>query len=60
MGWTLLRRVPLGRAIIGTGVGTILGAVLGTIVDAPAIGGVVGYAIASLGLYATHRKPRPT
>jgi hypothetical protein len=43
--WTLLRRVPLGRAILTAAAGTILGAVAGAqfLAFNPIISGVVGF-----------------
>jgi hypothetical protein len=55
MGWTLLRRVPFGRAIFGTAMGTLLGAGAGTVLGHPAIGGVAGYGMASAALFLVYR-----
>lgn len=45
-GWTLLRHVPLGRAIAATAVGTFLGALI--IYPQPVIGGMLGYVAAAV------------
>ena len=59
MGWTLLRRVPFGRAILGTAIGTLIGAAAGTGLGHPAISGVAGYGIASAALFLFHRHREP-
>jgi hypothetical protein len=43
--WTLLRRVPLGRAIAGAAIGTAIGAVVGGLIApiGPIIGGIAGF-----------------
>lgn len=50
--WTLLRPVPLGRAIVETAIGTLLGAVLGfpIYMVGPVLGGVIGFGAAALHL----------
>jgi hypothetical protein len=50
--WTLLRRVPLGRAIAETAVGTLLGAVVGfpIYMVGPVLGGVIGFGLAAIHL----------
>ncbi len=59
MGWTLLRRVPFGRAILGTAIGTLIGAGAGTVLGHPAIGGVTGYGMASAALFLSYRHRDP-
>jgi len=59
-GWTLLRRVPLGRAVIGTFVGTVIGGVLGVglgllawpigAMVGPPFGGIIGFLAAAIRL----------
>ena len=57
-GWTLMRRVPLWRALTGTIVGTVVGGVLGAvfltflfgIIDGPALGATLGFLCAVIGL----------
>jgi hypothetical protein len=53
VGWGLLRRVPLGRAIVHTAVGTVLGAVTGwwLPVVGPIYGALVGFGTAAAGLW---------
>jgi hypothetical protein len=55
--WLLLRRVPLGLAVLGTVAGTVAGGVLGWVLPFPALGnevarglwgGVLGFACACL------------
>jgi hypothetical protein len=43
--WTLLRRVPLGRAIGGAAIGTAVGALVGgaSAVIGPLVGGIAGF-----------------
>jgi hypothetical protein len=43
--WTLLRRVPLGRSIVGAAIGTAIGAAIGGLIAPinPVIGGVAGF-----------------
>jgi hypothetical protein len=43
--WTLLRRVPLGRAIVGAAIGTAIGAVVGGLIVplTPVVGGIAGF-----------------
>jgi hypothetical protein len=61
LGWGLLRRVPLGRALVWTAAGTIVGAVSGEslravlswsgpIVPGVMLGGFLGFVIAGIGL----------
>jgi hypothetical protein len=46
--WTLLRRVPLGRAIGGAAIGTAIGALVGgaSAMMGPMLGGVAGFVAA--------------
>jgi hypothetical protein len=48
--WTLLRRVPLGRAIAGAAIGTTLGAIIGSPLEmiGPLLGGVGGFVAAAV------------
>lgn len=50
--WTLLRRIPLGRAIAGAAIGTALGAVVGGFVAfvGPILGGIGGFVLGVLRL----------
>jgi len=41
--WTLLRRVPLGRAIVTAAIGTVLGAFAGGVAIGPVLGAVAGF-----------------
>jgi hypothetical protein len=57
--WGLLRRVPLGRAVGWSAVGTVVGAVAGMIVqENPVTGAVAGFVAAAIWLWARHR-PTP-
>jgi hypothetical protein len=59
-GWTLLRRVPLGRALTGTFVGTVIGGILGVglgflaypfgLLIGPPLGGIAGFLAAAIRL----------
>jgi hypothetical protein len=58
--WTLMRRVPIWRAIGETAAGTVLGTTLGLIfprLPAPWLG-VLGFVTAATRLWLTHRRPR--
>jgi len=58
--WTLMRRVPIWRAIAETAAGTVLGTALGLIVPrlpAPWLG-VLGFVVAATRLWLTHRVSR--
>jgi hypothetical protein len=58
--WTLMRRVPIWRAIAETAAGTVLGTTLGLIfprLPAPWLG-VLGFVTAATRLWLTHRRPR--
>lgn len=57
-GWTFLRHVPFGRAILGTAAGTFLGAAAALLVGHPAVGGIVGYAVAAVLLRRRLRSAR--
>jgi hypothetical protein len=58
LGWLLLRRVPLGRAILWTTVATIASALLGILVAGrPVTGALTGFALAPLVLWVLHRRP---
>ena len=48
--WTLLRRVPLGRAVMGAAFGTALGAIAGGALSfvGPAIGAIAGFAAGAI------------
>jgi len=61
-GWLLMRRVPIGRALLGTMLGTILGGLVGwfvplhgpgDIVDRTLFCGFMGFALAVLALRRT-------
>ena len=57
--WTLLRTVPLGRAIGGTALATVTGATVGALAFGhPAIGGCIGFLLGGLVLRLSHRAPR--
>ena len=66
LGWALLRRVPLGRAILMTAVGTVIGAVVGELLNpfnpyAHTIPGVIGgallgFVVTGVGLRITTRR----
>ena len=65
-GWLLMRRVPLGRALLGTSVGTIAGGVIGWFVPAGSdiigrtlIAGLIGFAIAVFVLRRSSGASRP-
>jgi hypothetical protein len=59
-GWTLMRRVPLWRALAGTIVGTVIGGLLGTalglflypfgLMVGPPLGGILGFIYATIRL----------
>jgi hypothetical protein len=63
--WTLMRRVPLWRAIADTAVGTAIGAGVGLLLQSiyrvadvsPLLLGVVGFAAAALRLRLFYRRP---
>jgi hypothetical protein len=58
--WTLMRRVPIWRAIAETAAGTVLGTALGLIyprLPAPWLG-ILGFAAAAMRLWLSHRKSR--
>jgi hypothetical protein len=64
--WTLMRHVPLWRAILETALGTAVGVAIGCVVG-PTLGpavlwplglGVAGFLAAALRLRLTHRAPR--
>lgn len=60
-GFSILRHVPLGRAIGWTALGAILGGVIGAPLSMGLIvGPVVGFGIAALALYASVRRSRKT
>jgi hypothetical protein len=51
LGWLFFRHVPLGRAMVVTGIGTVAGALVGLAVAvAPVTGGCVGFALAAMAL----------
>jgi hypothetical protein len=64
-GWTLLRRVPLGRALIGTFVGTVIGGILGVglgflawpigVMVVPPLGAILGFLAAAIRLLRRFR-----
>lgn len=58
--WTLLRHVPLGRAIAQSLLGTLLGALLGWFVPlvGPIFGAIAGFAVAALRLRLVAGKER--
>lgn len=64
--WTLMRSVPLWRAIGEPGIGTALGSVLGTVVgrytdfglSASILGGLIGFLVAAVRLRFFYRKPK--
>ena len=61
--WTLMRRVPIWRAIVDTAVGTTLGAGLGLLLQprftaAPVVLGVIGFSAAALRLRLFYRVDR--
>ena len=58
-GWLLMRRVPIGRALVGTMIGTIVGGLVGwfaplhgpgDIIDRTLLCGLIGFAVAVLEL----------
>jgi hypothetical protein len=53
--WTLLRTVPLGRAILGTAIGTLLGVAVGPLIHASGLfaGPIAGFILAAVGLRLT-------
>ena len=58
-GWLLLRRVPLGRAVLGAVLGTVLGGIVGWMlrvggdeVNGALIVGAIGFVLAALSLRA--------
>jgi hypothetical protein len=58
-GFSILRHVPLGKAIGWTAVGAILGGLLGVPLSMGTIlGPVVGFGVASIALYASVRRQR--
>ncbi len=58
-GFSILRHVPLGKAIGWTAVGAIVGGLLGVPLSMGLIlGPVVGFGVASLALYASVRRRR--
>jgi hypothetical protein len=57
LAWVAFPHVPLGRAILATGLGTITGAVAGlTLAGAPVLGGCLGFLVAGVAL---RFHPRP-
>lgn len=66
--WTLMRRVPIWRAIVDTAVGTTIGAGLGLVLQprtpvlalSPIVLGVVGFTLAALRLRLFYRAERAT
>ncbi|HUQ82788.1 MAG TPA: hypothetical protein VM076_16675 [Gemmatimonadaceae bacterium] len=69
--WTFLRRVPLGRALLQTAIGTTLGAAVGLVagsirlpiiqtLPAGLIGALVGFLAAAIRLRFATRTARPT
>lgn len=67
-GWLLMRQVPIGKALLGTTVGTLLGAWAGSAapdvalpVPSPILGALAGFALATvyLRIRATRRAPEP-
>ena len=57
LAWVAFPHVPLGRALLATGLGTITGAVAGlTLGGAPVLGGCLGFLVAGLAL---RFHPRP-
>jgi hypothetical protein len=58
-GFSILRRVPLGKAIGWTAIGAIVGGLLGVpFAMGLILGPVVGFGVASLALYASVRRSR--
>lgn len=65
--WTLMRRVPIWRAIAETAVGTVLGAVLGLVFQplrdtawlSPPLLGIAGFALAAIRLHRSSHARRP-
>jgi hypothetical protein len=64
-GWLLLRRVPLGIALIGSMAGTVLGGVLGWVLtggndpmSTPILGAIVGFACAAIVMRLRFSTPR--
>ena len=58
LGWLLLRRVPLGRAILWTTLGTIAGTLLGILAaDRPVTGALAGFVLAPFTLWVLYRRP---
>jgi hypothetical protein len=70
LGWSLLRRVPLGRAILVTAFGTVVGAVGGELLNplnpyvqtVPGVvgGALAGFLVAGIGLRIAARRAPPT
>ncbi|MGH7528136.1 MAG: hypothetical protein ACREMX_15685 [Gemmatimonadales bacterium] len=59
MSWLLLRHVPLGRAILQTAVGTILGGALGLrLTTNPFVAAVAGFSAAAVRLAFVTRRSR--
>ena len=57
LAWGLMRRVPLGRAIGYSALGTIIGGTIGMIVAAPLgaiLGGIAGFVVAAAILSVRH------
>lgn len=55
VGWGLLRRVPLGRAIAGTALGTIAGGIVGWVAQ-PVLGAIAGALLGLVGVAAYLRR----
>ena len=58
MSWLLLRHVPLGRAILHTAIGTVLGGILGLTLGNPFAGSIVGFGVAAVRLSITAKQRR--
>jgi hypothetical protein len=64
-GWLLLRRVPLGVALVGSMAGTVLGGVLGWVLTGgndpmatPILGAIIGFACAAILMRLRFSTPR--
>ena len=60
LSWLFLQRVPLGRALLETAMGTLVGAGVALLVDPFQLylGAILGFLVAGVGLYVRTRRKR--